>query len=68
VEAVFVGLLLAAVALAWSEQHMALWANRSANSAASGPISQPARNPACPDYSFDAMGADYQGGAVVTAC
>jgi len=49
VEAVFVGLLLAAVALAWSEQHLAQWPGRSADSAVSVPVSQPPRGAACPN-------------------
>jgi len=67
-EAVVVGLLLAAVALAWSERHLALWHNRSTDSAVSMPVSEPARDPGCPDGGVAAMEADHHGGAVATAC
>lgn len=68
VAAVFASLLLAALAAAWIEQHLALWPNRSADDTVSVPVSQTAPDPACCDYVFDAMGAEYHGGAVVTAC
>jgi hypothetical protein len=68
VEAVVVGLLLAALALAWSEQHVARWSTGSADSAVSESGSQPARNPTCPNDGVDAVRTDHHGGAVVTAC
>lgn len=68
VEALFVGLLLAALAVAWSEGHLALWPHRSTGSAVSGPASLAERDGGCLDSTFDAMAADHHGGAVVTAC
>lgn len=67
-EAVAVGLLLAALALAWSEQHLAPWSNMSTDSAVSVPVSPLARDLACRDNGVDAMEADHHGGAVATAC
>lgn len=69
IEAVVVGLLLAALAFAWSEQHVALWPDRPTDSAVPVPVSQTARDLACPDGGgVDAMEADHHGGAVATAC
>jgi len=68
VEALIAGLLLAALAVAWSEGHVALWPHGPAGSAVSAPASPPARDSGCLDSAFDAMAADHHGGAVVTAC
>lgn len=68
VEALFVGLLLAALAVAWSEGHLALWPRGPAGSAVSAPASPTERDGGCLDSAFDAMAADHHGGAVVTAC
>lgn len=67
-EAVFVGLLLAIVALAWSEQRLALWPYRSVDSAVSVPVSRPAGGAPCLGHGFEIIEADRQGGAVATAC
>jgi hypothetical protein len=67
-EALFVGLLLAAVAAAWSGGRLASRPHGSADSAVSVPVSPPARAAACPDSGVDATMADHHGGAVVTAC
>ncbi|MDO8479133.1 MAG: hypothetical protein Q7W02_23665 [Candidatus Rokubacteria bacterium] len=68
VEALFVGLLLAALAVAWREGHLALWPHGPAGSAVSAPASPTERDGGCLDSAFDAMAADHHGGAVVTAC
>ena len=68
VEAVFVGVLLAVLALAWSEQRLALWPNRAADSAGQVPASRPARDAPCPGHGFEVIDADRHGGAVATAC
>ncbi len=68
VEALFVGLLLAALAVAWSEGHLALWPHGPAGSAVSAPASPMERDGGCLDSAFDAMAADHHGGAVVTVC
>ncbi len=68
VEALFVGLLLVALAVAWSEGHLALWPHGPAGSAVSVPASPTASDGGCLDSAFDAMVADHHGGAVVTAC
>ena len=68
VEALFVSLLLAALAVAWSEGHLALWPPGPAGSAVSAPASPTERDSGCLDSAFDAMAADHHGGAVVTAC
>ncbi len=68
VEALFVGLLLAALAVAWSEGRLALWPHGPAGSAVSAPESPTERDGGCFASAFDAMEADRHGGAVVTAC
>ena len=68
VEAMVVGLLLAALALAWSQQHLPLRSNGSADSGVLEPVSEPARDARCPGYGFEAMETDHHGGAVVTPC
>ena len=68
VEALFVGLLLAAVAVAWIEGHLAWWPHGPADSAASAPASPTARDGACLDSAFEAMVADHHGGARFTPC
>jgi len=68
VEALFVSLLLAALAVAWSEGRLALWTPGPAGSAVSAPASPRERDGGCLDSAFDAMAADHRGGAVVTAC
>ena len=68
VEALFVSLLLAALAVAWSEGHLALWPHGPAGSALSAPASPTERDGGCLDSAFDAMAADHYGGAVITAC
>jgi hypothetical protein len=68
VEALFVGLLLAALAVAWSEGHLALWPHGPAGSAVSAPASPTERDGGCLDSVLDPMTADHHGGAVVTAC
>ncbi len=68
VEALFVSLLLAALAVAWSEGHLALWPHGPAGSAVSAPASPTERDGGCLDSAFDTMAADRDGGAVVTAC
>ncbi len=67
-EALFVGLLLAAFAAAWSEGHLALGPRGPADSAVSAPASPTERDGGCLDSAFDPMAADHHGGAVVTAC
>jgi len=67
VEALFVGLLLAALAVAGSEGHLALWPHGPTVSAVSAPASSPERDGGCLDSAFDAMAADHHG-AVFTAC
>ena len=68
VEALFVGLLLAALAAAWSEGHLAFWPHRPTGPAMSAPATPMERDGGCLDSAFDAMRADHHGGAVVTAC
>jgi len=68
VEALFVSLLLAALAVAWSEGRLALWPHGPAGSAVSAPASPTERDGGCLDTAFDAMAADHHGGAVITAC
>jgi len=68
VEALFVSLLLAVLAVAWSEGRLALWPHGPAGSAVSAPASPTERDGRCHVSAFDAMGADHHGGAVVTAC
>jgi hypothetical protein len=68
VEALFVSLLLAALVVAWSEGHLALWPHGPAGSAVSAPASSAASDGGCLDSAFDAVAADHHGGAVVTAC
>jgi len=69
VEVVFLSLLLAALAVAWSEGRLALWPHHgSAGSAVSAPESPTERDGGCFASAFDAMEADRHGGAVVTAC
>ena len=68
VEALFVGLLLAALAVAWSEGYLALWPHGPAGSTVSAPASPTEPDGGCLDSAFDAMTADHHGGAVVTAC
>jgi len=67
IEGVVVGLLLAALAVAWSEGHLALWPDGPAGSAVSAPASPTERDGGCLDSAFDAMAADHHG-AVFTAC
>ena len=67
VEALFVSLLLAALAVAWSEGHLALWPHGPAGSALSAPASPTERDGWCLDSAFYAMAADHHG-AVFTAC
>ena len=67
VEAVGVGLLLAALAVAWSEGHLALWPDGPAGSAVSAPAWPTERDDGCLDSAFYAMAADHHG-AVFTAC
>jgi len=57
VEALFVGLLLAALAVAWSEGHLALWPHGPAVSAVSAPASPTERDSGCLDSALDAMAA-----------
>jgi hypothetical protein len=68
VEALFVGLLLAASAVAGSEGHLALWPHGPAGAAVSAPASPTERDSGCLYSAFAAMAADHHGGAVVTAC
>ena len=68
IEALFVGLLLAALAVAWSEGHLVLWPHGPAGSVVSAPESPAERDGGCLDSEFAAMMADRHGGAVVTAC
>ena len=68
VEVLFVGLLLAAVAVAWIEGHLALWPYAPAGSAISAPASPTERDGACLDSGFDAMLEDHRGGAWFTRC
>ena len=68
VEALFVSLLLAALAVAWSEGHLALWPHGPASFTVSAPASPTGRDGGCPDSAFDAMAADRHGGTVMTAC
>jgi len=67
VEALFVGLLLAALAVAWSDGRLPLWHHGSAGSAVSAPASPTERDDGCLDFAFYAMAADHHG-AVFTAC
>lgn len=64
-EALLVGLLLAAVAGAWSQGHLELWPRRAPDSTVSSPA---APDHLCPDAGLDALMVDRHGGAVVTAC
>ena len=68
VEALFVSLLLAALAVAWSEGHLALWPHGPAGFAVSAPASPTERDGGCLDSAFDARSADRHGGTVITAC
>ena len=68
VEALFVSLLLAALAVAWSEGHLALWPHGPAGFAVSAPASPTERDGGCLDSAFDARAADRHGGTVITAC
>jgi len=68
VEALLVGLLLAAFAVACSERHLMLWPHETADSTVSVPASPTGPEGACLDPVFGAMVADHHGGAVVTAC
>ncbi len=66
--ALFVVLLLSAVAVAWSGRHLALSFPGAAGRAASAPASPTERDGGCSDSAFDAREADRRSGPVATAC